>query len=103
MASPKVSPKVALINLQHARTATAQLLQDLHENSFEILSINEPYQTENKLLGFSKNYIISGPNGPRAALVIHSRLNAVAICSHLDKSMIHICIDQTNFYFATVY
>lgn len=85
--------KIAHINLQHARAATAQLLQDISVNGLEIISINETYLYEGKLQGFPRNYtVICEKESPRAALVVHSKHGVIILETGKDYVVISVTL-----------
>jgi hypothetical protein len=44
------------INLQHSKVATANLMQITEEESIDILCIQEPYTTQNKVVGIPNKF-----------------------------------------------
>jgi len=67
--------KCLQINLQHSRLATDNLLKITQEEGIDILCIQEPYTTGNKLAGLPKSLTVytSGAGRKRAAIVINNK------------------------------
>jgi hypothetical protein len=72
------------INLQHAKVATAKLMQIKEEKSTDILCIQEPYIIQNKVVGIPnkfKTYAIAGTSS-RATIVVNNHIDVLLLKQH---------------------
>lgn len=65
--------KIGIINLNHAKTANAQLNHDLGHLGCDLVGLNEPYYTNLGISDFSRDAVIFSVNDrPRAETLINN-------------------------------
>jgi Holliday junction resolvasome RuvABC ATP-dependent DNA helicase subunit len=77
------------INLQHAKVATANLMQITKEESTDILYIQEPYTIQNKVVGKPnkfRTYTIAGTS--RAGIVVTNKHRRLTIKTTLTRMLL---------------
>jgi len=67
--------KCLQINLQHSRTATANLIKIVTDDEIDIIFIQEPYTIQGKVIRIPTKYTTFTPGGarPRAAVVVTNK------------------------------
>ncbi|PZO93252.1 MAG: hypothetical protein DI617_08965 [Streptococcus pyogenes] len=87
--------KLAHINLNHARSANTQLCEDIIAESLDVISVNEPYVFDNKVVGIPFHYcIIASNREPKAALILNKTLRALPIL--VEKDLVCAKIDTSS-------
>ena len=96
------------INLKHSKTATDNFNQLTKEANIDIASIQEPYNYQNQVIGFPRNYKIftSVKARKRAAVVVVNRkIDAILIdyLSDEDTAVIEITYGNLRFIATSIY
>jgi exonuclease III len=108
MGDTKGEIKYAQINLQHSRIATANLMKYIVDNKIDIISIQEPYIYQGRMVGIDAQYNIftAGEDRSRAAVIITNKeMDATLITQLSDEDAITLEItkDGTTIILASMY
>jgi endonuclease/exonuclease/phosphatase family metal-dependent hydrolase len=108
MSKLKTRLKCLQINLQHSRTATANITKIINEEETDIVFIQEPYNVSNKVVGLPRSCAVftSGTEKKRAAIVvINKRIDTLLITqlSKLDTVVVEAKVDNTSLILVSMY
>ena len=96
------------INMQHSRTATDNNLKIMDEEETDIICIQEPYISGNKIVGIprSRTILVPGEGKIRTAIVINNKhIDAIPITqlSDEDATIMETRVGKVTFIIASMY
>jgi hypothetical protein len=87
------------VNLQHSRTATANLMKAVAEDGMDIIFVQEPHTIQGKVSGISTRYKIFASGDDRcraAAIVTNNQLDVMLIHQLSDADTVAVEITMGN-------
>jgi hypothetical protein len=104
----QIDIKCLQINLQHSRTATANLIKIVMDDEFDIIFIQEPYIIQGKVIGIPTKYtnFTAGGARSRAAVVVTNKgidTTMIRQLSDMDAVTVEVIKGNTKRIAASMY